>query len=158
MNKPWMRTMVSGFRILTAAGVQSAAELPFAGLHQLARAVQREVDSLPSPQREAMLAAFGRTSAAAPDLFLIALGALDLLSDAAAHSPLLVIAEDAQWLDRPTCDVLTFVARRLESDPITLLMAAFHDGPRSTVSDCGSGRPPVRRPLPPPPASVAFVR
>jgi predicted ATPase len=117
------KARASGFQILTATGVQSEAEIPFAGLHQLTRALQGEVDSLPSPQRQAMLAAFGRTSSAAPDRFLIALAALDLLSDAAAHSPLLVIAEDAQWLDRPTCDVLTFVARRLESDPITLLMA-----------------------------------
>jgi hypothetical protein len=54
---------------------------------------------------------------------VVALAALDLLADAAAHSPVLVIAEDAQWLDRPTCDVLSFVARRLESDPIILLIA-----------------------------------
>ena len=112
----------SGFQILTATGVQSEAEIPFAGLHQLTRALQGEIDSLPSPQRQAMLAAFGRTSSAAPDRFLIALAALELLSDAATHAPLLVIAEDAQWLDRPTCDVLTFVARRLESDPITLCL------------------------------------
>ncbi len=71
------KARASGFQILTATGVQSEAELPFAGLHQLTRAVQGDVDSLPSPQREAMLAAFGRTSSAAPDLFLIALAALD---------------------------------------------------------------------------------
>jgi hypothetical protein len=32
----------------------------------------------------------------------------------------LILAEDAQWLDRPTTDVLAFVARRLQSDPIVL--------------------------------------
>src|ERR1700682_4933667 len=100
----------SGFQILTATGVQAEAELTFAGLHQLTRAVQRDVDSLPSPQREAMLAAFGRTTSAAPDLFLIALATLDLLSEAAVHSPLLVIAEDAQWLHPPPCAVVTVVA------------------------------------------------
>ena len=99
------RAQASRFQILTATEVQSEAELPFAGLHQLTRAVQRDVDSLPSPQREAMLAAFGRTTSAAPDLFLIALATLDLLADAAAHAPLLVIAEDTQWLDRPTCEL-----------------------------------------------------
>jgi len=40
----------SGFQILTATGVQSEAEIPFAGLHQLTRALQGEIDSLPSPQ------------------------------------------------------------------------------------------------------------
>jgi hypothetical protein len=33
---------------LTATGVQSEAEIPFAGLHQLTRALQRGIDSLPS--------------------------------------------------------------------------------------------------------------
>ncbi len=130
------RAQASGFQILTATGVQSEAELPFAGLHQLTRGVQRDVDSLPSPQREAMLAAFGRTTSAAPDLFLIALATLDLLCDAAAHAPLLVIAEDAQWLDRPTCDVLTFIARRLESDPIILLIA-IREGSQSVLLNAG---------------------
>jgi hypothetical protein len=63
------------------------------------------------------------TDAAAQDLFLIALATLDLLGDAAAGSPLMLIAEDAQWLDRATADVLTFVARRLSVDPIVLLIA-----------------------------------
>jgi hypothetical protein len=40
---------------------------------------------------------------------------------------LLVIAEDAHWLDQPSVNVLSFVARRLESDPIVLL-AAIRDG------------------------------
>jgi DNA-binding CsgD family transcriptional regulator len=125
---------VSGFEILTATGVQSEAELPFAGLHQLMRPLLRKVDALPMPQREAMLAAFGRTSSTTPDLFLIALATLDLLSDAAARAPLLVVAEDAQWLDRPTCDVLTFVARRLESDPILLLVAIREGNPSSLLN------------------------
>src|ERR1044071_9300053 len=54
------RARASGFPILTATGIQSEAELPFAGLHQLTRALHAGVDALPSPQREAMLAAFGR--------------------------------------------------------------------------------------------------
>ena len=50
------------------------------------------------------------TSAPAPDLFLIALAALDLLAGAAARAPLLLIADDAQWLARSTGDVLACVA------------------------------------------------
>jgi len=103
--------------VLTATGVQSEAELPFAGLDQLTRAIRWDADSLPDPQRNAVLAAFGKASSATPDSFLIALATLDLLADAAASAPILIVADDAQWLDRPTSDVLTFVARRLESDP-----------------------------------------
>ena len=44
---------------LTATGVQSEAQLPFAGLHQLLRPVARPRGALAAPQRDAMLAAFG---------------------------------------------------------------------------------------------------
>ena len=112
-----------GIQVLTVTGVQSEAHLPFAGLHQLIRSIADRVEDLPVPQRDAVRAAFGVTAEAAPNPFYIALAALDLLADAAASMPLLLIAEDVQWLDRPSLDVLAFVARRLESDQIVLLAA-----------------------------------
>ena len=60
--------------------------------------VRGEAGDLPDPQRDALLTAFGMTSAPAPDLFLIALAALDL------------VADDAQWLARSSGGVLAFVA------------------------------------------------
>jgi hypothetical protein len=59
---------------------------------------------LPEPQRHAIEAAFGIRDVAAPDLFRIALATLDLLVDAAHDGPLLLLADDAHWLDRPTHD------------------------------------------------------
>ncbi len=112
-----------GMRVLPVTGVQSEANLPFAGLHQLLRPILDHVSDLPPPQRDALLAAFGMTDTVGPDLFLIALAALELLASAATHQPLLLIADDAHWLDRSTADVLAFVARRLESEPIALLIA-----------------------------------
>ena len=64
------------------------------------------------------------------------MAALDLVSEVAADAPLLLVVEDAQWLDRPTSDVLAFVARRIESDPIVLL-AAIRDGYTSVLADAG---------------------
>jgi predicted ATPase len=58
------------------------------------------------------------------------------LSETAAAAPLLLIAEDVQWLDRPTCDVLAFVARRLASDPIVFL-AAIRDGHNTPLDKAG---------------------
>src|ERR1700754_4140497 len=43
-----------GMRVLTAAGVQSEARLPFAGLHQLLRPVRERAAALPLLQREAL--------------------------------------------------------------------------------------------------------
>ncbi len=68
-----------GMLVMSATGVQSEANLPFAGLHQLLRPVLAHADRLPGLQRNAVMAAFGMTDAAAPDLFLIALAALELL-------------------------------------------------------------------------------
>jgi DNA-binding CsgD family transcriptional regulator len=125
-----------GFSVLTTIGVQSEAHLPFAGLHQLLRPVRARLAELPPIQRAALDAAFGLTHEAPPGHYRIAMAALDLVSEVATDAPLLLIVEDAQWLDRPTSDVLAFVARRIESDPIVMLAAA-RDGYPSVLVDAG---------------------
>jgi DNA-binding CsgD family transcriptional regulator len=113
--------------ILAATGVQSEANVAFAGLQQLLRPLRALQSTLPASHRDALEAALGVGRDHPPELFRIALAVLDLLAEAAAERPLLVVAEDAQWLDQPSVDVLTFVARRLESDPI-ILLAAVREG------------------------------
>lgn len=118
------RAAAAGMRVLRATGVQSEAELPFAGLHQLLLPLLSGLDKLPSRQREALLAAFGMSEMLdAPDRFLIGLAVLELLSDAAEYAPVLVLADDAQWLDPATAGVLGFVARRVGHEPVGLLLA-----------------------------------
>jgi DNA-binding CsgD family transcriptional regulator len=130
------RAQDSGMLVLAATGVQSEAQLPFAGLHRLLQPILGRVDGLPAPQRHALLAAFGMTDAAFPDLFLTALAALNLLAETADRTPVLVVADDAHWLDRSTGDVLAFVARRLEFEPV-LLVAGIRDDFESPFNDAG---------------------
>jgi predicted ATPase len=104
-------------------GVQSEASLPFAGLHQVLAPLLPRLDELGVVQQRTLLAAFGLVEAACADPFRIALVALELLTNAASDGPLLIVADDAQLLDTPTIDVLTFVARRLAADPIVALFA-----------------------------------
>jgi DNA-binding CsgD family transcriptional regulator len=125
-----------GMAVLTTAGVHSETHVPFAGLHQLLRPVRGHASELRDAQRAALDAAFGLTHEPAPEHFRIAMAALDLLSDVAADAPLLLVVDDAHWLDRPTSDVLAFVARRIESDPIVLL-AAIRDGHPSPIGEVG---------------------
>ncbi len=125
-----------GFTVLSATGVQSEAHLPFAGLHQLVRPLRFRTADLPAAQRAALDAAFGLGQEPAPERFRIAMAVLDLLGEVATDAPLLVLAEDAQWLDHPTTEVLAFVARRLQSDPIVLL-AAVREGYPSPLVDAG---------------------
>ena len=112
-----------GFRTLTTVGVESEAELAFAGLHQLLYPVLGLAELLPGPQKGALEVAFGIANGPEPDVFLVALAAFQLVCDAAEGCPLVILADDAHWLDRSTLRVLTFIARRLESEPVALLIS-----------------------------------
>ena len=112
-----------GIAVLRTAGAPSETQLAFSGLQKLLRPRLEGIDELPARQARALRVAFGLSDGPAPELFLIALAALDLLADTAADSPLLVVVEDAHWLDADTSEVLSFVARRVELEPIVLLFA-----------------------------------
>ncbi len=117
-----------GMRVLSTSGVPSEANLPYSGLHQLLRPLVDELDRLPPIQRAAIMAAWGLDQAGSSDLMLTALATLNTLSDAASSAPVLVIVEDAHWLDRSTAEALAFVARRIEADPIVVLAATRDNG------------------------------
>ncbi|MEV7286278.1 AAA family ATPase [Streptomyces sp. NPDC093252] len=113
----------AGYTVLTASGVEAETHLPHAGLHQLTHTMLDGVAKLPAAQAAALLGAFGMAepAAGAPQFFMIALATLSLLGDAAEEAPVLLVVDDAQWLDTPTLDVLAFVARRLGAEPLGLL-------------------------------------
>jgi ATP/maltotriose-dependent transcriptional regulator MalT len=98
-------------------------ELPFASLHQLCMPLLDDLERLPAPQRDALGTAFGLTSGQRPDRFLVGLAVLTLLSNAAESQPLICVVDDAQWLDRCSAQVLSFVARRLHAESVLMLFA-----------------------------------
>jgi tetratricopeptide (TPR) repeat protein len=57
------------------------------------------------------------------DRFLISLAALTLLSELASQQPILCVVDDAQWSDEPSLEVVRFVLRRLDAEPIAMLAA-----------------------------------
>jgi DNA-binding CsgD family transcriptional regulator len=129
--------------VLRTNGVQAEAHLAFAGLHQLLRPIRDRAANLPSAHRASLDAAFGVADDAPPEQFGIAMAALDLLSDVASDAPVLVIVDDAHRLDRPSADALAFVARRIESDAIVLLVAT-RDGHPSPFTGAGLPEHPLR--------------
>jgi DNA-binding CsgD family transcriptional regulator len=124
--------------VLRTSGVPSEAGLAFAGLHQLLRPVLGDAAGLPPALRAALGAAFGTVEAPAPGSSLVAVATLRLLS-AAAPGPVVLAAEDAQSLDRPTAEVLAFIGRGAGSHPV-LLLAAIRDGYQSPLLDDGLSR------------------
>jgi DNA-binding CsgD family transcriptional regulator len=114
----------SDFVVLRAVGIESEAELAFAGLHQLLSGALDHLDALPTPQSAALRSAFGLSDDTVAERFRIALGVLGLLAAVADERPVLCVLDDAQWLDEASLAALLFVARRLEAEPIALVFAA----------------------------------
>jgi DNA-binding CsgD family transcriptional regulator/tetratricopeptide (TPR) repeat protein len=111
-----------GFRVIRVRGIESEMELPFAGLHLLCSAMSDCMGRLEPVEREVLETAigFGR---AQPERFLVGLATAALLTSEAEGQPLLCIIDDAQWLDRRSAQALAFVARRIESQPVAILLA-----------------------------------
>src|SRR5262249_33093700 len=86
----------------------------------------------------------------APNRFMVSLAVLTLLSEIAGERPLLCLVDDTQWADPPSLDVLRFVARRIQSDPIALIAAVRADE-GSGLEDADVGVLPVAGLDPPPP-------
>jgi DNA-binding CsgD family transcriptional regulator len=118
------RDQAGDMRVLSGAGVESEAQLPFAALHQIVRPVLEHVESLPQPQAAALRGALGLAAGGGEDRFLVSLAVLSLLAEAAEDRPLLCLVDDAQWLDDASADALVFVARRLEAEGIVMLFGA----------------------------------
>jgi DNA-binding CsgD family transcriptional regulator/tetratricopeptide (TPR) repeat protein len=117
------------FVVMETAGVQLEALLPYAGLHQLLRPVLGSASALPTPLRRALLTAFGEDDGPSPEPLFIAMAALSLLAEVASRRPVLVVADDAQWLDELSLDTLVFVARHISQEPIVIMAAARSGSP-----------------------------
>src|ERR1700728_174292 len=124
------RARAAGVRVLSVTGRESESRLAFAGLHQLLRPVLSSTAGLPGRQAQALLGAFGLTAdPGAPDPLLTSVAVLTLLSDLSERSPVLVVADDAQWIDRGSLEVLAFVGSRLDVERIVLLVGARGQAP-----------------------------
>lgn len=98
------------------------AGLAFAALHELLWPVTDRLDTLPEPQAAALRGALGLSGETA-NRFLIGAAVLSLVSDLARRRPVLVVVDDVQWIDEASAHALGFLARRVASDPVLVLLA-----------------------------------
>ncbi|MEU4422246.1 AAA family ATPase, partial [Actinoplanes sp. NPDC024001] len=117
----------TGMRILRGTGIESESEFPFAAVHQLLRPVADLIDAIPARPAAALRGAFGIGPAGGEDRFLISLGVLSVLAEAAEQQPLLCLVDDAHWLDGASAGALGFTARRLDAEGVVLLFATRSD-------------------------------
>ncbi len=113
----------TGCVIARIVGIESEMELAFAGLHQLCGPFLDRLGLLPRPQQDALAAALGLSAGSAPEMFLVGLAVLGLLSELAEERPVVCAVDDTQWLDQASARTLGFVARRLSAEPVVMLFA-----------------------------------
>ena len=99
-------------------------ELGFSGLAEVCLPIIDRLDEIPPPQRQALQIALALDSGPRGDRFALAMGAASLLRAAAAAGPVLVLVDDAQWLDEASLDALGFALRRVHDVPLGMLLAA----------------------------------
>ncbi|MBU3063022.1 AAA family ATPase [Nocardia sp. NEAU-G5] len=149
-------------RVLRGAGIEVEAELPFAGLQLLLLPAVRAsrpqpgaggLAGLPEPQRAALETALGLGAGAGRDPMLIGLAVLSLLAEYAGESGVVVLVDDAQWLDHASREVMLFAARRLHAEGVVMIFAA-RDGEGAFAAD---GLPERRLAGLPPEAAAALL-
>jgi len=117
----------AGMAVLRARGVQSEAEIPFAGLLALLRPALDRLDDLPATQAAALRGALALAPDVERDRFAIGAATLSLLAAHAEQRPTLVAIDDAHWLDESSLAAILFAARRLLADAVAVLIAVRAD-------------------------------
>ena len=114
-------------RVVRTAGVEAEVEVGLAGLNQLLLCLQDQLPELPELHRKALGVALGTRSEPDDGPLMVSAAALELLRHVARCGPVLVVIDDAQWLDRASARVLGFVARRLAGSRVGILAAVRSD-------------------------------
>ncbi len=125
-----------GMRVLRARGIESEAQVPFASLLELLRPALALVDRIPEPQAIALEGALALRPARSEERFAVGAATLSLLACYADEGPVAVIVDDAQWLDESSAQALLFAIRRVENDPLAVVVAV-RDGESSLLDGAG---------------------
>jgi DNA-binding CsgD family transcriptional regulator len=109
----------AGLRVLRIRGTEAEMGIAYAGVHQLVAPLLDDLDRLPEPQRRALAVAFGLAEGGPQKALHVNLAVASLVG----RAPTLCAVDDAHWLDSASLQTLSFVARRLESSPMAMLLA-----------------------------------
>ena len=116
--------------VVKAAGIEAEANLPYALLGEVVAPLLDGLGELPEPQADAIRGALalGPSPRAPLDRFATCSAFVSLLASAGRRRPLLVIVDDAQWLDSSSAECLGYASRRLDGTCVALLVAARVEG------------------------------
>jgi len=118
----WLSSHAAGFTVLRARGHDADAGTSYLVLRQVLRSVRHHLAAIDQPLAEALAAAISLSGETTTEA-LVPLAALELLSEAAADAPLLILLDDVQSFDHASLAVLTFCARRLLAENVLIVFA-----------------------------------
>jgi len=127
-----------GRTVLIGRAFRMERTLPFGVAAQVLRSALPQIDSIRADIPEWALTETGRllpdvrsqSPGGVPDAFgeiRLLEGINVVLSAVAGHGALVIILDDVQWIDTPSADVFSYIARRLSTVPILLVAAARSD-------------------------------
>ena len=125
-----------GHRVVRISGAEFEADVNYSGLNQAVLALSDQLPSLNPVHREALSVALGLGKGEPPDRLLVSNATLALFGLVADEQPLLILADDAHWLDRSSAWILMFLARRLEGTRVSFV-AATRPGAESFFEGAG---------------------
>lgn len=118
----------AGMLVLRASGSEFEADVTYSGLNQLLLPLRGELDRLPAGSRDALSVALGFGPGPPPGALLVCNAAFSLLVAVAEQTPVLVLVDDAQWVDRASAVVIAFIARRVSGHPLGVVQSCRTGG------------------------------
>lgn len=117
-------------RVVAARPVEGEADLPLAVILDVVRPLAKYVGSLSPVHRKVLTAASGGGGGGggSADRLILAVATLTLLAAAAEDRPLLLVVDDAQWVDAASARALSFAVRRLLADRVAVVIARRPSG------------------------------
>ncbi len=112
--------------VLRVAGVRSEAAIAFSGLSDLLGPVHGHLSRLPDRQAAALRSALALGPPTPGDRLAVCVATAGLLELAAADRPVLVVVDDALWLDASSIECVLYASRRT-SGPMSVLLAGRPD-------------------------------
>ncbi|MEV4347214.1 AAA family ATPase [Actinoplanes sp. NPDC049596] len=114
---------ITEFRVVRMRAVAAEQEIAYAGLHLLCGDLLDDLASVADIRAGSLSAAFGLTDEPRPDAAAVGSAVLELFDGLTRAQPMCLVIDDAQWLDRATAEVLSYVAARVDSRPLMILVA-----------------------------------
>jgi DNA-binding CsgD family transcriptional regulator len=110
-------------RVVVVRCVEPELELACSGVGELVRALADSVEPLPGSTAAVLRAVLGLADQPpVTSSYAICIAVHSLITLAADRRPLVVVVDDAHWLDPTSRDVLCYVGRRLSERRVLLLM------------------------------------